>query len=164
MKIYTTDEIEAYVLDFLKVCRNFDPYFYSIFNTQYITGARFSDVYNLENWSIINDNTISLQPKKQNNLRIFDIDDMDDLLIQQVKSGYNGYELTSYSSALFWFKRIFPNPNLRVLNKPVKTHIFRHLKAKKLKEEGKTDKEIQQYLGEKKEISARAYIYSSIYE
>ncbi|WP_172914071.1 hypothetical protein [Capnocytophaga canis] len=164
MNIYSTSQIDSVVLRFLQTCQKFDPILYSIFYNQYLTGCRFDDIHNLARWELKNDNTLILSPCKKNNLRVFNINEVDFLLYEQIRYSYNVYQSISFSTALLHFGRLFPNPNLMIKNKPVKTHIFRHLKARKLKASGMSDHEIKEYLGERNMMSAHSYIYSVIYD
>ncbi len=164
MKIIELQQLNHDCKKLLEICQDVCPFLHSIFNTQYLTGARFSDVYYLHKWYLKNESTLVLKPCKNNDIRIFNTDEVDYLLYKQVKDDFNVYNLTSYSTALHWFTRMYPTPNIMVKSKPIKTHVFRHLKAKTLKKQGATDIEIQKYLGEKNLYSAKTYIYSNIYQ
>jgi len=163
MKTIDLETINKYNNNFIDKIQNFDFIKASIFNQMLLIGARFNDVYYLNNWEQIDDVFFRLKPLKNNNIRIINIKNMDPLLINQIQKKYNIYENTSYSNSLLWFKRIYENPFLFIKNKSVKTHIFRHAFAKNLKKKGKTDNEIKIILGERNQSSANQYIYSDIY-
>ena len=163
MKIYKLEELELASEVFLERVQIYNPIQASIYQNQINLGCRFNDVMKLEKWTIVNELTVSLLPQKNNSLRVFNKSDLDVLLLHQLENNYNYYAKTSYSDAISVFYRMFPIPNIRVKNKPIKTHIFRHIKAKQLKREGKTDNEIRLYLGENMQRSANDYIYSQVY-
>jgi integrase len=63
----------------------------------------------------------------------------------------------------YTMRRFYKGREFYIGEKRSYTHIFRHRIAKNMKAEGKNDKTIQKYLGEKTIISAQQYIYSEIY-
>jgi integrase len=149
-------------IDFLSDIKDFDPIMYSVFNTMSLIGARFNDVYLLDNWTVVNDDIFTLQPLKGNHKRIFTSKELDPLLVNQLLKSFNIYHNISYSNSLFWFKRIFKDHTLRCKNKSIKTHLFRHLKAHNMLSDGFEPSEIKDYLGEKHQSSADQYIFSII--
>ena len=163
MKIYTLEELELASEIFLERVQIYNPIQASIYQNQINLGCRFNDVMKLEKWSIVNELTVSLLPQKNNSLRVFNKSDLDVMLRHQLENNYNLYSKTSYSDAISVFYRMFPLPNIRVKNKPIKTHIFRHIKAKRLKANGMSDNDIRLYLGENMQRSANDYIYSQVY-
>lgn len=138
-------------------------FLFSVFQTMYKTGGRFSDIYNHQNWTVIDANYLKLTPQKNNNIRIIPASDINFYLYDSILNGWDIGREFSYSYAKNAYNRFFPGPKLFVKSKPVTTHLFRHNKAKLLKKEGNTDSQIQQYLGEKSITSANQYIYSNIY-
>lgn len=163
MRIYTLEELESASILFLERVQIYNPIQASIYQNQINLGCRFNDVMKLAKWKEVNDLTCTLQPQKNNSLRVFNKSDLDVILRHQLENGYDLYSTTSYSDAISVFYRMFPIPNIRIKNKPVKTHIFRHIKAKRLKANGMTDNEIRLYLGENMQRSANDYIYSTVY-
>ena len=163
MRIYTLEELELASEVFLERVQIYNPIQASIYQNQINLGCRFNDVMKLEKWSIVNELTVSLLPQKNNSLRVFNKSDLDVMLRHQLENNYNYYAKTSYSDAISVFYRMFPIPNIRVKNKPIKTHIFRHIKAKRLKANGMSDNDIRLYLGENMQRSANDYIYSQVY-
>lgn len=163
MKIVTLEELETAVPIFLgRVLQN-NIVQASIYQNQSNTGARYHDIARLSNWSVKNGNSFVLKPLKNNDIRIFSKDDIDVMLMQQIVHGYDMYSRSSYKSGVEVFNAMFPIRKMQVKGKPIKTHIFRHIKAKRLKRDGYSDNEIRLYLGERSQRSANDYIYSTIY-
>ncbi len=163
MKVITLEDLESASQIFIDRVSIYNSIQSSIYSNQLNLGCRFNDVYNLERWSIVNELTVKLQPCKNNSVRVFNKSELDFMLLDQLENNYNLYEKTSYSDAVSVFYRMFPIPNIRVKNKPIKSHIFRHIKAKQLKRNGMSDNDIRLYLGENHQRSANDYIYSTIY-
>lgn len=163
MKVFTLQELQIIAVTILDNFRDFDPYMYAYFNTMFLTGARFGDVYDYSRWSVVDSERISLMPQKGNNLRTFFNIDIDAYLLNSIQNNYDFSNMISYSNSLIWFKRFSPEPNLMVKNKPVLTHLFRHIKAKELSANGYTDGQIKTYFGQSKIASTQAYIYSQVY-
>lgn len=76
------------------------------------------------------------------------------------ENAYQERPQTLYETTM---KRFYKGREFYIGEKRSFTHIFRHRIAKNMKAEGKSDGQIQQYLGEKTLISAKQYIYSTIY-
>lgn len=163
MNIVTLEVLEKASITFLERIQIYNPIQASIYQNQIVTGARFNDVAKLANWSIVNDKTIKLQPQKKNDIRVFNIEELDVMLVDQLRSGYDMYRQTSYKNAVEVFNSMFPVRRMMVKNKSIKTHIFRHIKAKQLKRQELSDNDIRLYLGERSQRSANDYIYSTIY-
>ena len=160
---YTLEQLQAQRDKILDSFKNFDAIMYSIFLNMATTGARFNDVYEVKRWTLLESGMLQLEPQKRNNLRYFSRDQVDTLLLDQIVTGENYYSKVSYSNCLFWYKRFSDGLNLNVKTMAVQTHLFRHIKAKELKEDGMTDIEVQNYLGERHLISAHSYINSRVF-
>lgn len=164
MRVLTLEELEQATAVFMERVVIYNPIQASIYQNQINLGCRFNDVYKLEKWQIVNSLTVSLRPQKNNSLRVFNKSDLDFMLLDQLENEYNYYSKTSYSDAISVFFRMFPYPRIKVKNKFVKTHVFRHIKAKQLKRDGMSDNDIRLFLGENMQRSANDYIYSTVYQ
>lgn len=161
-KVFTTEEINQYCLLFLETCTKAHPRYFPLFDTLYRTGMRFEDCFTLLRWEILSEQKVAVATAKGSDIRILDGSEINPALLAAVAAGNTQFFNFSYSTALRYFSLAFPQPNLKIGGKKVKTHIFRHNKARTLKASGLSDQEIQRYLGEKNLSSANAYIYSVI--
>jgi site-specific recombinase XerD len=161
-KVFTTVEINDFCLYFLETCTKAHPRYFPLFDTLYRTGMRFEDCFSLVRWQILENSMVAVSTAKGSDIRLFGQSEINPSLLAAVTSGNLDFFNFSYSTALRYFSLAFPIPNLTIGGKRVKTHIFRHNKARTLKESGLSDIEIQKYLGEKNLSSAVSYIYSTI--
>lgn len=161
-RVFTTEEINQFCLHFLETCTKAHPRYFPLFDTLYRTGMRFEDCFTLERWEIIGKQKVAVSTAKGSDIRILDGSEINPSLFAAVEGGNTLFFNFSYSTALRYFSLAFPQPNLQIGEKKVKTHIFRHNKARTLKASGLSDHQIQKYLGEKNLSSANAYIYSII--
>lgn len=130
---------------------------------QYITGARANDVIEFNRWSEYNSTQLLLQPQKGNNARIFNKSDINNDFVYGVVNNENILEFETFRKYDYYLKLTLNRFGLSVGNKGINTHIFRHNYAKKLKDDGSTDVEIKDLLGEVRQSSANSYIYSNVY-
>lgn len=163
MNILNNTDIKKIIDMSLQSALSYDYIAYALFHTLYLTGCRYAELVHPENWSVIDDNNLSLQPAKKNNIRLFKASEIDDLFLTCLQNNYNIFAIKSYTYYLRTLNRLGGISDVYVKNKGISLHIFRHYKARILKEQGKTDLQIQQYLGERSLNSAKHYIYSTIY-
>ena len=131
-------------------------------NMQYMTGARANDVLNFTRWTLLANGNVQLQPQKNNLLRLFTPEEIDSNFYEALVIDSNCFEGLFYRKYEYYLERILHSHIFRVNQKPVCTHLFRYNYARKMKENGFTDAEIKEKLGERQLTSAQAYIYSQI--
>ena len=129
----------------------------------YLTGLRANEVLNFELWQVDEHQNLIVQTLKKSNPRTFSINEVSsifaDLLI------YDNTRLITFNYKYLQrhFNKFVHYQKLYTGNKKISTHLFRHNKAKQLKQSGFTDIQIQTYLGEKDIKNALTYINSDIY-
>ena len=158
----STEEINELCLQFLETTTKAHPRYYPLFDMLFRTGMRFEDCYSLSRWAIVSPQVVTVQTAKGSDIRTFTESDINPYLWAAIHAQNFSYFNFSYSTIRRYFSLAFPIPNLTVLSKPIKTHIFRHNKARMLKASGLSDLEIKAYLGERSLSSAKSYIYSNI--
>lgn len=131
-------------------------------NMQYMTGARANDILNFSRWTLLANGNVQLQPQKNNLLRIFTPEEVDSGFYSALVDNYNYFEGLYYRKYEYYLERILHSHIFRVNQKPVCTHLFRYNYARKMKENGFTDVDVKDKLGERQLVSAQAYIYSQI--
>lgn len=123
-------------------------------------GFRLSELLDFSRFTVIQDNIITFQPLKRNNLRLFTDNDFTPLFYNSILNKYPLYHSFSVHQTYTIFERYFPIQNIHHKTKPISNHVFRHYYAKKLFLSGLTEEEIQTKMGEKNIISSNNYIYS----
>ena len=160
--IYDYNTLNNAVSTFLIDVEKYDYNAFILFNQMRLSGARFNDITDIKRWNVSDDGIFFLQPQKNNNVRIIQPDQLDDVYMQWILNGLNISNIRSYSTMKRIFYKFFPIYPIIYKQKRINTHLFRHLFAKKLHLNKITDKEIQTILGEKYLSSAKNYIYSEL--
>jgi len=163
MQILTEQEINQECLNIVGRARAFDNVIFTISEMLYKTGLIFSEVMEFDRWEFNTDGTLTVKTAKFSNPRIFEVSELGENFVIALVNEEQFFRGTSPTTVRYYIKRFLNYSNLKVKNKNVSTHLFRHNKAKSLKQEGKSDVQIQAYLGEKEITSAMTYIYSTVY-
>lgn len=150
------------VNDIITNIQTFRPTYYNEFRLQYDTGCRIKEAVDKSFWSYSFPNWI-LEPQKNNNLRTFSPAELSQNSLEYLFSPWQLIPDKFYNKYDYVFQNSTEGRVFTVGQKHCTTHIFRHLYAKRLKNEGLLDFEIQIKLGEKTIDSARNYIYSDVY-
>jgi site-specific recombinase XerD len=132
-------------------------------NCIYGTGLRFSEVYELDRWQVIDMNILEVQTKKGSDARLFQNSELPPEFVWIIRNDAQYFRSFSYKTYTNYFTRFFRYPFIYTGNKQISSHIFRHLRAKQLNFEGQTDEQIRVYLGERDIKNAQSYINSEIY-
>jgi integrase len=192
MKTFTFTELETLLLQLLANAEKHDVFIYSIIHTQFLTGLRINEVLEYNRWSVSVDisnifgdsgffkpnffeiqsldyikfnnyETYTVKTEKKSNDRSFNYDELNNIFADCLKNNTTYILPQNYRYISRAFRKLLPITNIYIGNKPVNTHIFRHYKAKQLKNKGYTDEQIKDYLGEKDLKNAQTYINSEIY-
>lgn len=139
-----------------------DEQYRLLYEVLYCTGCRVNDLLEYNRWNVLMNGKVQLQPQKGNNLRIFDSSTLPAIFYDSLINNYNLFDNILYGKVEYNLLRLINKYDIRRNKKKITTHLFRHNYAKKLKEVGKTDVEIQSILGEKHLISAQNYINSQL--
>lgn len=154
---YQLDSNLRYILDSI---RKIEPAVYPSFCAMYYLGCRASESIDRSLWSVNPDNSYTLQPLKNNDVRHFDSFEVPfefQLFIEGINvPDYN----VNYERLRYLFKMFSIYPRIWVGKKESTCHLFRHNYVKKLLSQSFTNEEIRVKLGEKNMKSALAYIDS----
>jgi integrase len=156
------ETLEYITLAFLNSIVDVYPLHYEFYSNLVLTGARITEMKTFSRWQILQNGDLLLNTEKNNNNRIFKPDEVTEKYYISLVSNYDIFYNISARQFTYFFNTYYPAKNIQHKTKPLSCHVFRHLKAKKLKSLNKTDEEIQIYLGEKELKSAENYIYSQL--
>ncbi len=159
----TFPELNSALNEFLSQIESFDFFLHDLFYNLFLTGVRYTELFELSRWQYYDDNKIVLNTAKDSYDRTFTFNDISFPLYESIITGQFLYGTCAYTTTVRYFRRFFRYPDVYLGTKRISTHIFRHHKAKQLKNDGYSDLEIQAYFGEKDMKNAQTYIYSQIF-
>ena len=136
------------------------PFLFPFFEVMYFTGCRASEAIDQSLWGLTNPGVIILKPNKGNNSRIFNLNEIPESYQEYLKCDTVQRFAPKYDQLNYNFKQLFIYPQVYIGDKKCTLHLFRHDYAKRLKDMGLTDSEVQDKLGEKSISSVMAYIDS----
>lgn len=130
---------------------------------QYLCGCRANDLLEFNRWSVLLSGQLQLIPQKGNNVRLFDLSEVNDDWYYSVATNSSLLNSLNYRKYNYYVERALKKWDFHVMSKNISTHVFRHNYAKKLHDSGMSDVDVQTKLGERRLSSAQGYIYSNIY-
>jgi hypothetical protein len=154
--------LHNYCITYLSSLNNFDSLLYDFSLNLFNTGLRAAELKEFKRWSVINELTLKCTLEKNSGTRLFNISDLTNNFWSNIQNNEDPYPIFSSSQALFYFNRFFPGLKIYHQNRSEKLNLFRHHKAKELKNLGKSDVEIQNYFCEKDIRNSNNYIYSQL--
>ena len=135
---------------------------HALFHSLYTFGFRIQELSKCETWVMTKGKEIVCYPSKKSKKRLISAKKAHPLLVESVEKKRNFLYLSSYSTYRRLFEARISKNGFVLGGKKLSTHIFRHLVAKRLDNQGITPKEIQNYLGLKNLNVALGYIHSQI--
>ena len=135
---------------------------YALFLSLYRFGFRIEEMKQCHTWTITANNQIECTCSKKSQNRFSPISQAPALLIRSIETGQNHIYISSYSS----YKRLFYTKVLGggycINKKRIATHVFRHLKMKKMHDAGATYAQISSYFGLNSTFIVMNYVHSQI--
>lgn len=162
MTPYTFTELQDNLQLFLFHVAHVSQSYSIAFKIMYHTGCRFSELRSISRFSFTALNQIQLTPLKNSNNRIFSTENIPTEFLNFITTQNNYFQMLNLSTASYYFKVYFAHKAVYHNTKLLTTHLFRHHFAKSLKNQGLSDQEIQQVLGEKDIRNSNNYIYSAL--
>lgn len=157
IKNYELDSNLRYILDSVK---QIEPAVYPSFSAMYHLGCRASESIDRSLWSVNPDNSYSLRPLKNNDVRQFNSFEVP-FEFQLFIEGVNVPDyIVNYERLRYLFKMFSIYPRIWIGKKESTCHLFRHNYVKKLLSQGLSYEDVRIKLGEKNMKSAMAYIDS----
>jgi site-specific recombinase XerD len=137
----------------------FNDFFINLYNT----GLRYQELKDFSRWYVNDAQDICIDTLKGGNTRIGIQTDLTDYCIRQFLAGKPIYERLTNSTLCYWIETFLPQRNIYHETKSIKTHLFRHYKAKLMLSQGYTIQQIAYYLGEVDQNNVKNYLYSDLY-
>jgi integrase len=163
MFILTNSQINDYCLQLITLAEGFDFYIHDLFLNLYYTGCRYQELYQINRWSTDIAGNYTLDPLKGNNQRTFNGIPLTEYFTNHINNQTLPYQAARYTTTRRYLSRLSSLPFLKVGNKEISTHIFRHNRAKQMHEDEISDADIQLWFGENTLSAMRNYIYSEVY-
>lgn len=149
---YAIDHVPAYI----------DRY-KDVFDIMNVTGCRISEALTRSLWTFNNANTWSLQPNKESNTRVFSTNILPEPWKSRFENPDDDLHKVNYRKIQYYLTTSLGQFGLRINEKHLLAHIYRHNYAKALHYLGYTDTEIMSEMGHKAITSTQYYINSLIY-
>lgn len=167
MNLYTlsklTDDIDLCIDNSLF----YSKYYSLTFTLLKNTGCRPFELFDPDRWQIYDNNNISLQPGKGNNLRIIPNNLIPSEILQSIADGDIITSRLSLSSVQRYFKLSFPNLPLYISSnndyQPISLYVMRHRAFKIKYIETNSISATGQYFGEINPLNTSNYINSNLY-
>ena len=159
MKI-NNNTINQSLLIFLNHIQKHLPFLLPQYECMYYLGCRSVEAIERDRWEFVEDRFLVLRTSKKNNQRIFKIDDIPKTFQEYLKNDQLNDNFVTYQKLNYNFGKYFLYSRIYVGNKESRLHLFRHNYVKLLIDQGFTNEEIKDKLGEKNQSSADIYINS----
>ena len=137
--------------------------YYDFFWNLYKTGLRCSELKDFSLWEIHDGGNIVINTLKGGaprcNMELY----LTPFCVSSFLAGNSCYSRLAPSTLCYWLETFLPMHFIYHDSKSIKTHLFRHSKAKELHYNGLSDSEIALFFGEKDLGNMRNYINSDLY-
>lgn len=139
------------------------PEYTDIINFLHNTGLRISDLFNFENYNIVDENSFSLLQSKNKTIRTFENNIMP-IYLRDYFNNTNNYKCSLSITTLNYILNKINNYNLfYVNNRFVSSYIYRYNIYKIKYMELNNIKQVSNYMGEINDFNTMGYIFSKVY-
>lgn len=159
MKI-DNNTINQSLLLFLNHIQKHLPFLLPQYECMYYLGCRSIEALERDRWEFIEDSFLVLRTSKKNNHRIFKTYNVPSSFLEYLKNEHLEHNFVTYQKLNYNFNKYFIYSHIYVGNKECRLHLFRHNYVKLLLNQGFSNEEIKDKLGEKHQSSADIYINS----
>ena len=142
---------------------SYDPVLGAFFNTSFMTGCRWIELYEFDRWTNLGGGIRQLQPAKGNAPRLIPEEWLAEGFIHTLDGPANYWEVCRYSTIRRYVARFGLYKNLMCGDKEISDHVFRHYFIKDLADQGMTAEEIGDLIGELEVLNVQGYINSDLY-
>ena len=139
------------------------PEYFDIINFFILSGIRISDIFNFNNYTIVDEKTVTLLQSKNKTIRTFDISIIPNctkLFLEgdtEIIKYFNINHLTNY------LDNIFKSYKLIADNRIVNSYSFRYNRFKQYYKEYQDIKTVSNKMGEVNDVNTVGYIFKNIY-
>ena len=156
-------DIDSILLQILEETRKYDIYSFMIFESLYNTGLRINELIEYSRITQIDTNTVLINTQKFSNPRAIN----SSLLNETYYSAFQLNTLPLFIRSYSYYNSAFINrlryyKDIRIGEKEVTTHLFRHNYIKKLSINGFDTNQISGIIGERVNKNTQGYIDSII--
>lgn len=159
MKI-NNNTINQSLLVFLNHMQKHLPFLLPQYECMYYLGCRSIEAVERDRWEFVENRFLILRTSKKNNQRIFNIYDVPFTFVEYLENSQLNDNSVTYQKLNYNFCKYFLYSHIYIGNKESRLHLFRHNYVKLLIDQGFTNEEIKDKLGEKNQSSADIYINS----
>lgn len=139
------------------------PEYIEIINFLHNTGLRISDLFNFENFNIIDDNNFTLLQSKNKTIRTFNIELLPNYLKYYFNNKTNHKPYLSLNTLIYILNKINNYNLFYVNNRFVSSYIYRYNIYKIKYKQLDNVKAVSQEMGEINDFNTMGYIFSKIY-
>ena len=163
MAIISENNIDDICLEIMDIVKNSYPYYVPHLYFMYHYGVRIGEVFDYRIQLDASGNNIEIQAQKNNNIRQAPPADFTTFLILEKLHYSQNNQWLNKKNLERIIKKIMPIRNLKVGNKNVGAHLFRHNYIKKLRKNGLQSSTIDAMLGYTTQSISDTYAISKIY-
>jgi len=147
---------------FFSVLQLKNRYLFNFFRVQYLAGLRAEEIINTNYATLNEDLSINWFTCKGNDARYFAPDYFDPAFYVFLQQDNNYFNKQSLKTIIYQFNLFYPTPHIFHKSKLIRTHIFRHMKMKKLYEYGYSIHQIGIVFGELEPRNVENYVFSEL--
>jgi len=163
----SVNQLEAYAIEILQFIQQYRREFYGLAGLQYDCGCRINELFQRDRWTVINQTTLQIQPQKGNNTRVLPVTDLGFANTNDMGAIFADMERLPKGQYERCFSRAVDHVGLWRLYEygfaRPSSHLFRHLKVKKMAAQNFSVEQIGLYIGEKKLDNLNYYLNSQYF-
>lgn len=160
LDVFTLDTM---LVDFLEKLKNTHRLEYIYLKNMYLTGLRVSECCEMDSIVVLDDNKLQFPEKKRSNARVLDVSELEPLYFELFQSEEKAYKYMYPKRLSQLMRKLFTCDNIKIGEKNVSTHLFRHNYIKKLLLiDGNTVEVVRDIVQHKSVTSTIAYANSKI--
>lgn len=163
----SVNQLEAYAGEILEFIQQYRHEFYGLAMLQYNCGCRINELFQRNRWTVVNQSTLQIQPQKGNNVRVLPCSDLGFANANAMAAIFADMERLPKGQYERCFSRAVEHVGLWRLYEygyaRPSSHLFRHLKVKKMAAENFSVEQIGQYIGEKNLDNLNYYLNSQYF-
>ena len=163
-RLLTYEELDSICLNFIKTIESFSPLFGLFYNTAYALGTRFTELTEINRFSIIKGNVIAFQPAKGNNMRFFDLNQVPAQFEEMIRTQNDVFSRINYETSRQYILRHWPfwRVYYPTFTKELGFYMFRYRYIWGLARDGHNIQYISDQLGEIENTNTYNYVNQAL--